>query len=337
MRKFNMKIKVIVISLFSIFNFSYADVWTLATDNDLVFHSDDAYTAGMFASWVGDEYSKSEADSFTYLYTSTLKNIFTLLPLIDLENKNLNASISLSEIVMTPNDLTQTQAIYDDIPYSGTLGIDFSLFAWDKNQFDEYRISVGVVGPLSGAEQLQNLVHKITGSEEAKGWDNQLGNHFYVNLGYLKGMKNYEYFLNNDTRFEWFNSMYFDAGNYYIGAGAGSLVRIGQNIPNNFNTPSTLMSTSASNNLNFTSRKNEFGWAANLGISADLIGYMYLQEAAIDAGYDVEREWGIVSLTASFELYYENMRASLDLFPSRTSSKDDSGSWGRISFTWYLE
>jgi hypothetical protein len=108
-------------------------------------------------------------------------------------------------------------------------------------------------------------------------------------------------------------------------------------MPNNYNTPSALMSISPSDNLNFTSRKNEFGWAANLGMSADLIGYMYLQEAARNEGYNLEREWGLVTLTASLELYYENMRASLNLFPSKSSSEKDSSSWGRISFTWYLE
>lgn len=331
-----MKIRITLISILLLQNFANADVWTFSTDNDLFFQSDDAYTAGGFLSWMGDEYSQSDKDSFTYTYTSTLKSIVTALPLVDLESKKLNAAISLQEIMITPNDLSQEEPIYTDMPYSGTFAMHLSLFAWDKHEFDEYRVSMGVVGPLSGAEQLQSLVHTITGSTEAMGWDNQLGNHFYLNLGYLKGMKSYEYKLNNTTRFEWFNSYYFDVGNYYIGAGAGTLIRIGQNMPNNFNASSTLISISPTNNLNFASRNDKFGWSANLGINGDLIGYMYLQDAARDAGYDVQKQRWLINLTASVDVYYENMRASLELFPSRGSVNDDSTSWGRISFTWYL-
>jgi len=332
-----MKLKIVTISLLSIYQFLYADTWTLSTDNDLFFQSDDAYTAAIFVSWMGDEYSKSDKDSFTYSYTSTLKDIFNTLPLVDLESENLNASMSLQEIMMTPNDLTQRDAIYNDVPYSGTLATHFSLYAWQENEFDEYRISVGLIGPLSGSEQIQKTIHTLTGSEVPMGWDNQIDNYFLLNVGYLKGMKNYEYNLNHNTRLEWFNSMYFDVGNYYIGAGGGSLLRIGQNMPHNFNTPSALMSISPSNHLNFTSRKSELGWAANIGINANFIAYMYIQEIAQKEGYNLEDKNLLVSMLVSFDLYYENMQASLEFFPSKTSKVDESSSWGRISFTWYME
>ncbi len=337
-----MQIKTITISLLLFSKLLFGDTYTFSTDNDIVFNSDNGYTAALYLSWMGDEYKESQKDSFTYNYTSALSTLINYLPYVDLYGKRLNSTISLQEMIITPTELNSTKPNYDDVAYSGTLGFHFSLYAWNKDEFDQFRISTGVVGPLSGAEQIQTYIHKITGSTEPKGWDNQLDNHFFLNFGYLKGYKSYTKEFSGDIRLEWFNSGFADLGNYYIGAGGGTLLRFGQNMPYNFNVLSTLMSVSSANQINFKSRSDNLGWAINMGVYANYIAYLYTLEASKRAGNqeDISELTNTKMLTGklSLDIFYENLQASLEIYPTRAEyDSSDAASWGRINFTWYFD
>lgn len=331
-----------IISLLLSSKLLLSDIYTFSTDNDIVFNSDNGYTAALFFAWMGDEYKQAEKDSFTYYYTSTLSNLVNYLPYVSLDGKKLNASISLQEMIVTPTDLNSTEPNTDDVAYSGTLGLHFSIYAWDAQEFDQFRISTGVVGPLSGAEQIQTYIHKITGSTEPKGWDNQLDNHFVLNFGYLKGYKSYTKKLGSNVRLEWFNSGFADFGNYYVGAGGGTLLRLGQNMPYNFDTLSALMSATSTNQINFQSRNNKLGWAISMGVYANYIAYLYNIEANKKNGIkkDISEITNAKVLTAkvSINLFYENLETSFEIYPTRTEyDSSNAASWGRINFTWYFD
>lgn len=317
----------------------YADVYTFSTDNDLIFQTDKTYTAAIFFSWMGEEYSKADKDSFTYSYTSTLKDTFNYIPFISFKDKKLNATIDFQEMIITPEDINESEPVYDDIAYAGTVGVHFSLYSWDEYEFDLFRVSVGAVGPVSGAEYIQKYIHRLTNSTEPKGWDNQLDNHFALNFGYTKGLKSYTYNLNHNTRLEWFNSLFADVGNYYTGFGAGTLLRFGQNMPHNFDTLTALMSVTATNQINFKDRNNKFGWALSAGTYSNYVGYMYILEASKDAGYaDVSQKAKLLTAKFGLDIYYEDLQVSLEVFPTEASYdvKGNNG-WGRINITWAFD
>ncbi len=319
-----------------------SDVYTFSTDNDIVFDSDNGYTAALYFSWMGDELKDSEDGSFTHTYTSSFANLVDYIPFTNISSKKLNATISVQEMIITPTDLNATEPEYDDVAYSGTLGFHFSLYAWDETEFDQFRISTGVVGPLSGAEYIQKYIHKITGSTEPKGWDNQLDNHFFLNLGYLKGYKSYTKEFDHNIRLEWFNSGFADLGNYYVGAGGGTLIRFGQNMPYNFDVLSALMSVSSANQVNFKSRNDHFGWAFNMGVYANYIAYLYTLEASKELGnhQDISEVTNAKTLTAKIgiDIYYDNIQTSFEIYPTRSEyDSSDAASWGRINFTWYFD
>ena len=204
-----------------------ADIWSVSIDNDVVFDSDDSYTGAFIVTWTGDEYSRAEEGSFTRSYTSFMSGMASWFPFSDFKGKKRNATIALQEFIITPDDINETEPVYDDVPYSGTLALHFSLYVWDEQEIENYRISAGVVGPRSGAEQLQRNLHKIIGANDPKGWDNQLGTHYALNFGYLRGIKHYIKPYANGMRLEWASSYFADIGNYYVGAGGGSVVRFG--------------------------------------------------------------------------------------------------------------
>jgi hypothetical protein len=264
-----------------------------------------------------------------------MKNLFSFILVDDFSGKNMSASMGIQEIVITPKNIEATQPQYDDTPYVGLLNTHYSLFVWDETVFDQYRIQLGYVGKYSGAKELQKSIHILTDSQKANGWKNQLGETFVAGLGYLRGVRSYEYAFSESARFEWFNSFYGDLGNAYIGGGVGSVVRIGVNMPRNFDVSSGLFQNAPSKMLNLQSRSENLGYSLDIGTSLNGIGYLYLYDEGERQGYDFSTpRWSITS-KIGLSLYAANIHCSLELFPMFTRDKTiQESSWGRFSFGW---
>ncbi len=312
----------------------YGDSLYILHDNDLPFNSDDHYTSGVQFGWISEGYSGELNDSFTQNYIQSLSSIVELVGVSFSERKRAG-SISVQGMMITPNNLERTDAIYDDVPYMGTLSSAFSLLSWDSDDFDEYRFTIGVAGPNSGAEQLQKTVHKITGSIDPKGWDNQIGTRIIMQLEYVHGIKQYTGNFGDSKRFEWFNSYYADVGSFYCGAGVGSSVRYGENMPLNFKSSSGLLSGSKSDMVELEHKNSSFGWDVHGGVHLNFVGYLYLYEESKRLGYSFDRPNILPVLNAGATIYLKNFTASLDFFPSRsTVANPTSTSFARINLSW---
>jgi hypothetical protein len=302
--------------------------------------SDDKYSSGTDITWMGKEFSQTEKESFNYHYVSAISSVISLLPFVDLHNKKRNASISLEQIIITPDDIKSTEPIYTDIPYTGVLNGNFSLYLWEDSMFQEFRFSIGVVGPLSGAQQAQSVIHKLIGNSVPKGWDNQLGDKLLFGVDYLQGFRNYEHQFFNATSLEWFNNYSINLGNSYLGAGVSTIVRYGHNVPRNFITTDSLLDSSRSHQLNFSSRSKDFGWSVSLGFSLDVLGYSYINSESKRLGYLYSEDQLLFSRKIGGDLYLDNFQLSFEIFPLGevvVKNGITSDSWGRIKLTWYLE
>jgi len=142
-------------------------------------------------------------------------------------------SFSITQEMYTPSDLTQSELIVDDRPYAGWLYLEMGLHQSSEHHLDSLSLQVGMVGPASGMEQLQRLVHEATGSDVAQGWDNQLKNELGVQLNY---QHKWRYVPEALRGVESSIVPYLggEMGNVAIKANAGVLLRFGWNIPEDF-------------------------------------------------------------------------------------------------------
>lgn len=141
---------------------------------------------------------------------------------------------AITHTFYTPQDITVAELIPDDRPYGGWLRYS-SLFEARTNRA-HHRVegSIGVIGELSMAEEIQKKVHEIVDSKEPRGWDNQLGNEPAVHLFYR-----YRRIMDNLTLPKSGDRIYFDAaphavgvvGNPFTYVGIGATVRFGYNLP----------------------------------------------------------------------------------------------------------
>jgi hypothetical protein len=136
------------------FNFYY--------ENDTFFLTDYDYTAGARISWL-------------YSIENQRKDIFDYLP-FKFGGSNAYRSFAFVNQIYTPKDTQETALITDDRPYAGWTYFEVGLHRSSKTHLRSLNIKLGVIGSLSGAENLQNFIHSVINEPEVKGWDNQLKN-----------------------------------------------------------------------------------------------------------------------------------------------------------------
>jgi len=138
--------------------------------------------------------------------------------------------LKLTQQIYTPENKDSPLPQYGDRPYAGYLH-----GAWYKNflsgqQDDYFQIDVGVIGPASGAEDVQTGFHKLTGMALPQGWKYQLKNEPTLNAAYFKSYSHRFY-----PWLEYKPLAGVNFGNVLVDAEAGNFVRAGYNLPRSFN------------------------------------------------------------------------------------------------------
>jgi hypothetical protein len=145
----------------------------------------------------------------------------------------LNLLAGVEHHVYTPTDRFRTDVIVDDRPYAGWLFTTLGMRARAGNELVRNYVNIGVVGPAAGGEQVQNFLHRILGRPRFQGWSNQLHNELGLQWVYDHA---YRFELTPNSRVQidavphWGGSI----GNVATYAEAGSELRIGPNLPNDF-------------------------------------------------------------------------------------------------------
>lgn len=294
------KKKLLLLVLASTLN---ADQFSFQLYNDFFAGSDKHFTNGIALSWLDDTYEHKENSSVNG-YSDLMIDAFKAVSPSALDiNKRYSAGASLSQIIITPIDTTISTPQYDDIPYAGYLALGLFLFEWDDDNFVEYRVDLGVVGPNAGAAQVQNTFHSLLGNDSAKGWDTQLGTKYTVNALYRRGYISWKSNSSDSLSMDWFNHAGLELGTFEIDAFVGTMFRIGDNYAQNFNVHYPYLREEASL-LEIDKVCSGFGWSLSTGINGAIQGYSYIADKAQKSGYDISARTIHASLYLGAELYY---------------------------------
>lgn len=136
-------------------------------ENDLLFQSDQYYTAGIALSYTHQNLRKTPAQ---LLLKSKSDDSFTF------------SGFGVEHRMFTPFSITDPYAIEGDRPYSAYfLATNYStLINPKKNLKMSNEIGIGIIGPAAGGEAIQTFVHETIGSDLPIGWENQIGNAFLI-------------------------------------------------------------------------------------------------------------------------------------------------------------
>lgn len=143
--------------------------------------------------------------------------------------------LALGQRIYTPERLEEEQLVVDDRPYAGWTYLRLSLRRRDlpRKEEDLVELSVGIVGPASGAEETHRLAHRVFGSRVPRGWGHQLRDEPAVTLSYrgaLRLQRGMAFGLGHDVT----PHFRLTVGNLATHAGVGVDLRAGLHLPDEY-------------------------------------------------------------------------------------------------------
>ncbi len=210
--------------------------------------------------------------------------------------------------MFTPQDITLPDIQYNDRPYGGALYAIHSLQSIDtaKKVKITTELFLGVIGPISFAEESQTLVHQIIGSPKPEGWDNQVSNDIIIN--YNITIEKQLLYLSKRILLVAMVETY--SGTLYNAVGTGFMLRVGKF--NNYFSGA---------NISGMSRKNKFQlYVFMKPIARVVIGNALLEGGLINQitegqeGYTLNKDY-IERLTVLYDvgLTFESPKFSISV------------------------
>lgn len=105
---------------------------------------------------------------------------------------------SVMQMMITPDNLAESQYQSDDYAYSGALFVTHSLYSYNKIKKISLQTEIlaGVRGPASFARQTQMWIHRVINDEKPMGWHNQFNTKVLLNINFtaekqLTAIKNF--------------------------------------------------------------------------------------------------------------------------------------------------
>lgn len=256
-----------------------ADVLSLKAENDIFSGGKDGhYTNGL----EGVLTFEPEADHWT-------RDMASLIP--GWTSQDLGyAAYRFGHQIYTPEDIEQTDLQKDDRPYAGLLYGGLTLMSIEQlashRETSTFSLDIGLVGQGAGGEKIQREVHKITGSDSPEGWDNQLTNEPFVNLGYEK-----RWWLQSQLgglEMEYGPSVGGALGNLYAYLSTGGGVRLGQGLSRSISQASP---TPDLGDVQFFNPDGGFGWFVYANLEGRYVAHnMLLDGNTFHDSHSVDRE-----------------------------------------------
>jgi len=204
-------------------------------------------------------------------------------------------SVDLSQQIYTPANTSLVPANPHDRPYAGYLAVDVSLLSDTAISRSMVMLSLGVVGPASGGEQIQNGFHDLIGQSHDLGWSSQISNVPAVELlaertwrlpiGSVAG-------LETDA----LPALTAGVGDLRDYLQVGGTLRIGQGLDSDFGVPRVRPGLSGGDAYTPT---RPVAWYLFTGIDGQAVGYdLLLQSSPFRGGPHVDPVWDVAEFQA---------------------------------------
>ncbi|TQV85956.1 lipid A deacylase LpxR family protein [Aliikangiella coralliicola] len=247
-RKFRkIPITVLLISFILPLN-AYAEFeWVSYTlDNDLFIGNDSGYTNGLSVALYDSEESSGEEGGFAGKDPQP-KPSWMLSPLLwSLKDEGYMGAVNIYTIgqsMITPEDIQVEVPSEEDLPYAGLLFINNTFLAINENFADKISTSIGVVGPLSLAEESQKFVHELIGADEPLGWDTQLKNELVFQFSRARAWRSW---ISDDQSMDLVTSVEASLGTISSSVNVGVMFRYGTDLSRTYATE--LLNTTRTSN-----------------------------------------------------------------------------------------
>jgi hypothetical protein len=286
------------------------DTFTIYWENDAFAGTDRDYTNGLRFTW-STPYTLDPADPRLPRWSSPW---LKLLPYGG-ESERRAVSISFGQSIYTPVNMGSTELEVQDRPYAGYTYLATTFHQRTTTVKTSWESRLGIVGPLSFAEEFQDLTHELLGNSEAQGWDHQLRNEPGLELSCERFWLLLHSAGDPGFSFDLIPHLGGRLGNINTSVNLGGEVRLGWKLPRNFGTcpiRSGCESYSAFNDEGARPVEEGFG-GFNFFVGVD--GRAVFHDIFLDGNtwadsHSVEKETLVADLMAGVALRYGRVTAT---------------------------
>jgi hypothetical protein len=202
-------------------------------DNDLFGGQDQGYSNGAQLTLVSPNLKDYTGDPCLPRLARWINGYLDWLAPQGFEQQNM--VVSFAHAIFTPTDYARRDLIEDDRPYAGAFLVGFGYNARSGDRLQTTQLKLGIVGPSARGKEVQNAVHKLTGSEPFEGWDNQLRDEPVLVLQHER-MRRFAGAYDYDHAWNWDAISHYGGavGNFATFANGGFELRYGRYLPDDF-------------------------------------------------------------------------------------------------------
>jgi lipid A 3-O-deacylase len=213
--------------------------------------------------------------------------------------------IDLAQQIYTPTGTEATVPNRFDRPYAGVLLGNFSLMSDSEDTRSVLTLSLGVVGPGSGAQQLQNGFHDLIGQSRTNGWDSQIQNTPVVELLHERTWRLPMGTIGN-IETDALPSLTIGLGDLRDYLQTGVTFRFGQGLGSDFGVPRFRPGLSGGDAFTPT---RPFAWYVFAGADGQAVAYdLLLQSHPFRGGPHVSTVWDVAEMQGGFAVMAYGMR-----------------------------
>ncbi|HEY4134334.1 MAG TPA: lipid A deacylase LpxR family protein [Alphaproteobacteria bacterium] len=300
--------------------------WSVVIENDkFIAGTDRDYTTGTHLSWL------SAADDVP----DWADNVARSIPLLAGDGKK-RIGYNFGQSIFTPEDTESAAVVPDERPYAGWLYGGVALLSETPNSLDTMELDLGVVGPLAMGEQVQNSFHKLIGSPESNGWDNQLDNEPGILLIYEKAWRSPDWRISDEN-----SRLGFDVtphvgatlGNVFTYAATGIGIRLGQNLPSDFGPPRIRPGLTGAGFFDLDA--GDYGWYFFASAEGRAVARnIFLDGNTFSDSHSVDKEPFVGDFQLGFAFMVSTVRLTYaQVFRTPEYKNDDFDSFGTISLS----
>jgi lipid A 3-O-deacylase len=158
-----------------------AGLWELSHENDWFIYSDRDYTGGLRLAYTTPNYATWSQVPIAPAWLGSFFDRFNGLNGVD---SVVAAALYAQLNIYTPNDSQNSIPDPTDHPYSGWVGLGMDVIRQSAERRAIFEVNLGLIGPDSGGQDLQDSFHDEIGDSEPAGWNDQLKNEPVLQLTY---------------------------------------------------------------------------------------------------------------------------------------------------------
>jgi len=294
----------------------------LVIENDSFTGTDKNYTNGIRFSMLSSE------DKLPHWINS----LASALPLADNGNKRI--SIAAGQNMYTPTDITQKNPPTTEQPYAGWLYGSVGIVSDTGKALDNVMLTLGMVGPLSYAEQTQKIVHNLIDSPYPQGWRHQLKNEPGIILTYEHKWRQMYEFSPFGVGIDITPHLGGDLGNVNTDAIMGATFRLGYDLPADYGPPRVRPSLPGSDFFIPTQKLG--GYIFTTFAEQAVARNIFLDGNTFTSSPHVDKEILVSSLQSGVALTYKEARVSYTqvYISKQYATEEHPEKFGVLTFSW---